>query len=256
MYKRISLFFIILITSLAGIYFHTNTLVVSHHRISLGTGKKKLKLAHVTDLHSKSIGRIESQVFEALEKEKPDVIILTGDLATPSSGKEGYGAILGKLKAPRGTFFVQGNWEYWEPIPDLKNLLIQNGIIDLTNRSAKLDSNLWLAGFDDSEEGLPELNVLNDIPSTSSKIGLFHSPIFFEKLVGKTDLNFAGHSHGGQIRIPFYGPLWVPAGTGKYEQGWFTDGKSKLFVSRGIGTSVLPIRFNCSPELAIIDLYY
>lgn len=213
-------------------------------------------MAHVSDLHTKGAGSLEQQVFEILKKEKPDLIFITGDLATPSGTLEGYKVVIGELKAPKGVYFVQGNWEYWEPIPGLEELFHEFGIIDLTNHAEKLDEDLWLVGFDDSEEGNPQLEILKGLPENSVKIGLFHSPQFFDKTNRSIHLNFAGHAHGGQIRLPFIGPLWVPKGTGQYDQGWFKKNHSHLFVSRGIGTSILPMRFNCSPELAIVDLSY
>lgn len=256
MTKKRFVYFLILIVGAAGIYFHTNFLVVTRHQITLSGNDKKIRIAHITDLHSKGMGWIENQMIEALKNEKPDVIVITGDLATPGGTKDGYEAVLYNLKAPQGVFFVQGNWEYWEPLPNPRGLLEINAIKDLTNQAYQLDQNLWILGFDDSEEGSPHLHKLEDIPRSAVKIGLFHSPIFFDKTAGLISLNFAGHSHGGQLRIPFFGSMWVPEGTGKYDQGWFEKNGSKMFVSRGIGTSVLPIRFNCSPELAIIDVTY
>lgn len=255
--KLISSFFVFLILILAyGVYLHTNTLVITYHKVVLGPGKRKIKIAHVTDLHSKDFGKLEEQLFQSIEQELPDLIAITGDLATPSGTNEGYKSVLTKLKAPKGVFFVNGNWEYWEPISDLHLIFKEAGITDLSNHAIHLENNLWLVGFDDSEAGRPKLDILKSLPKDSIKIGLFHSPDFFEKTAGLVEVNFAGHSHGGQVRIPIAGHVWVPPGTGKYLQGWFEKNGSKLYVSRGIGTSILPIRFNCSPELAIIEITY
>jgi predicted MPP superfamily phosphohydrolase len=81
-----------------------------------------------------------------------------------------------------------------------------------------------------------------------------HGPIFFSRSAGQYDLALAGHSHGGQVRVPFWGPLWLPGGIGPYVQGWFAAGGSRMYVSRGIGTTLLPVRFACRPELAIVTL--
>lgn len=254
MSKKLVTLFLVLLAFAGGIYFHTNTLKITRHQTTLGNGNQKLKIAHITDLHSNGFGRLEEQVYNALTEEKPDIIVITGDLATPSGTLDGYKEVIKDFKAPKGVYFVQGNWEYWEPISDLRDLLKETGIIDLTNRVYKLDQNLWLVGFDDSEEGNPKLEILKSLPQNALKIGLFHSPQFFEKTAGHIELNLAGHSHGGQVRLPFIGPLWVPNGTGKYDQGWFEKDTSRLYVSRGIGTSILPIRINCSPELALIEI--
>jgi len=67
-------------------------------------------------------------------------------------------------------------------------------------------------------------------------------------------LALAGHTHGGQVRLPFWGPLWLPGGIGPYVQGWFSATGSRIYVSRRLGTTLLPVRFACRPELAIISL--
>lgn len=252
MSRRWILILIILLAFVIGIYFHTNTLEITHHQVKLSVGNSKIKIAHITDLHTKGIGRLELQLFEALGEEKPDIIVITGDLTTPGGTLDGYKNVLDKLQAPKGTYFVQGNWEHWNPTHALQN----TKIFDLTNKIHQLDEKLWITGFDDSEAGKPQLDILNNIPQNALKIGLLHSPEFFKKTAGKINLNLAGHTHGGQIRFPFIGPLWLPKGSGNYDQGRFEEKSTRLYVSRGIGTSILPIRFNCSPELAIIEVSY
>ena len=252
--STIRLFFSALVLILVGlIYNHTNSLVVTHHKKSFRDVKLNLKIAHISDLHSSSVGVLEKQLFKELGEEKPDLIFITGDLATPGHNREGFKQILKKLTAPHGVYLVKGNWEYWEPIERLEELLRENSIHLLNNDAKEILPNLWVVGFDDSEEGSPNLGILNDIPEKDFKIGLFHSPIFFNQVAGKIHLSFAGHSHGGQIKIPFLKPI-LPEGVGKYIEGWFKKSNSELYVSRGIGTSVLPIRLFCSPELAIINI--
>lgn len=256
MKKKWIIVFIVTVITFAKIYLHTNTLRVSLHHVKLGSNKKKLRVAHVSDLHTSGLNQLEKQLIMAIENEKPDLIVITGDLATPSGTNEGYSKVLKNLIAPQGTYFVRGNWEYWEPINEIESILKNHHIVDLNNKSHLIDEDLWLVGFDDSEEGDPKLSILEAIPKNAVKIGLFHSPNFYDQVKRKINLSLAGHSHGGQIRLPFLKPFWVPEGTGQYDQGWFEQEGSKLFVSRGVGTSVIPVRFNCSPELAIIDISY
>lgn len=85
-------------------------------------------------------------------------------------------------------------------------------------------------------------------------IGLFHSPASFDSVAGSWPLALAGHTHGGQIRLPFVKPLWLPEGSGSYVAGWYEGKGSKLYVSRGVGTAMLPLRFLCRPELALITI--
>jgi predicted MPP superfamily phosphohydrolase len=253
--KAVFILFILLILTYA-VYHHTNTLLVTYHKIEFAPGKRKIRIAHLTDLHTKGMGKLEYQLHRQLAIELPDMIFITGDLSTPRGTLAGYKSVLAKLKAPKGVFFVNGNWEYWEPILELKYLLKEAGIVDLTNQILQVENNLWVIGFDDSEVGKPSLDILEQLPKDGTTLGLFHSPNYFDKIAGLINISFAGHSHGGQVRIPFAGHAWVPTGTGNYVQGWYQKNGSKLFVSRGIGTSIIPLRINCPPELAIVDISY
>ncbi len=132
----------------------------------------------------------------------------------------------------------------------------RNQIIDLTNKVAKLDDNLWLAGFADAPTGNPNLSVLNSIPKNSKIISIFHSPIFFKEIASLVDLAFSGHTHGGQIRLPFFGAISLPPGSDQYEQGWFQNNRARMYVNRGLGTSIIPIRLFCRPELSVFEISY
>ena len=117
MSKKIKIIFIILILlTVAMIYYHSNTLEVSHHKISFFSGKKTIKIAQISDLHSDTIGKLENDLFRAIKKEKPDIIVITGDVVTPHGTPEKYNKLLSHFKAPRGVYFIPGNWEYWGPI--------------------------------------------------------------------------------------------------------------------------------------------
>jgi predicted MPP superfamily phosphohydrolase len=258
MKKKYSLItFIIVLCVTIYTYLHTNTLVVTHHEISIRNKVNQLRIAHISDLHTSGFNTLEKQMIKALKDNKPDIIIMTGDFASQNGDLNGYDEVLSKLSAPMGVYFVNGNWEYWAPITQLQQLFERHKIKDLTNKVHNLDDHIILSGFDDSETGRPK-NNLNSVKKYKESIiiSLFHSPIFFEKIADEIDLAFAGHSHGGQLRIPFFGSVWLPPGSGKYDQGWWSINKAKMYVSRGIGTSLLPIRFNCSPELAFINLRY
>ncbi len=226
------------------------------HQVKIGTSGKSFLVAHITDLHTDGLEALELKLIETIHSQKPDIILITGDITTPGGTIRGYKEVLSKLKAPLGVFFVQGNWEYWEPLKDLKNVLKESNIYDLTNSSIQIKEDLWLVGFDDELAGAPKLQILESIPKGSKTISIFHSPSLFDSVLNDVDIAFAGHTHGGQIRIPFIGPLWTPQGTGNYISGWFSKGNSKMYVSRGLGNSILPIRFNCKPEVAFIKVTY
>ena len=253
---KIIIFIIPAFLLIYSIGFEPYQLEETFHEVTLGHNGKTLLLAHVTDLHTDGLGVVEQKLINSIYAKKPDIILITGDIATPSGTSEGYQAVLSKFKAPLGVYFVQGNWEYWEPIKDLERILKETDIVDLTNKNIHLNNDLWLVGLDDELAGSPDLSAYKQVPGGSKIISMFHSPLLFTSLNNKTDLAFAGHSHGGQIRIPYLGALWLPDGTGKYETGWFQEKRGRMYVSRGIGNSILPIRFNCKPEIAFIKINY
>jgi predicted MPP superfamily phosphohydrolase len=251
--------FVILIPILILIYstcFEPFQLESSFHEVTIGKSGKSLLVAHVTDLHTDGLGTIELKLIDSIRSNRPDIIFITGDIATPSGTAKGYEDVLSKLKAPLGAYFVQGNWEYWEPIRELRHILKKTNIVDLTNKKIHIKDDLWLVGLDDDLAGLPDIEAYKKIPDNSKILSIFHSPVLFESISNKTNLAFAGHSHGGQVRLPVIGSLWTPKGTGKYDSGWYKERQAKMYVSRGIGNSILPIRFNCKPEVAYIKVNY
>lgn len=226
------------------------------HQVSLGPGRNLLKVAHISDLHTKGLGAIEQRLIDVIKAYKPDLIAITGDITTPGGTPKGYEDVLAQLKAPLGVYFVRGNWEYWEPVKELTEIFQRQGIIDITNKTLELDDQVWLIGFDDELAGSPDLELLTELPKKTKVISLFHSPNLFNSISDKIDLALAGHSHGGQVRIPGLTSIWTPEGTGEFEAGWFQQGRAKMYVSRGIGNSILPVRFNCRPEIAFVEVEY
>lgn len=239
---------------------------VTRHRLEAPVDPP-LKIAHLSDLHSFGMGRRERRLLELLEAEKPDAIVITGDsmidgeLFAPRPGSRedvSYARaaeLLGRLHAPLGVWVARGNWEELRQVPDERGYYSHLGLRLLVNEAAELRPGVWVAGFDDLQ-GTPALEpVLRAIPPDAPfAIAFFHSPAFFDRLAGRFQLALAGHTHGGQVRLPFLPPLWLPSGCGRYVEGWYESEGARLYVSRGIGTSVLPVRFLCRPELAIITV--
>lgn len=255
MYKKIAFLLTLSLLSFYSFYYCPNDLEINHFTRKYNAGKRKLKIAHVTDLHTEGLGSIEMKVISAIKQERPDIIVITGDIATPDGTYNGYLEVLKEMKAPKGVYFVRGNWDIWKEIPRKTELFQEAGITDLTNSQKYIDNNLLLIGLDDLI-GLPNKKILKNTNNLQLNIALFHTPETFDLIPNSIPLSLAGHSHGRQIKIPFYGPIWTPYGTENYLAGWYKKGKKELFVSRGIGNSILPIRFNCQPELAFIDIHY
>ncbi len=213
-----------------------------------------LRVLHLTDLHGKGLGTNERAVLRTIEEEKPDVIVITGDTIDRGAFAP-YAEFLGSLKAPLGVYAVEGNWEHWRPAPDEDAVWAAAGITMLRNEARRLRDDVWIVGLDDATAGRPDAeSALAQVPHGVATIALFHSPLPFADLAGRVSVAFAGHTHAGQVRLPFHVTPVLPKNTGPYVEGRFDERGSTLYVSRGVGTSILPVRFFCRPEIAVHDL--
>ena len=213
-----------------------------------------LTIAHLSDLHTHAYGGLERRLTEAVRAAHPDVIVVTGDVVDDGA-LEPARETFEHLEAPLGVWVVRGNWENWRPPPGERAFYESVGAHLLVNEGALVRDDVWIAGTDDPMSGAASFDAaLRDAPRGTTKIALFHSPEAFDRVATRFDVAFAGHTHGGQIRLPFAGPLWLPRGSGRFVDGWYESGKARMFVSRGVGTSILPLRFNCAPEIAIVTL--
>lgn len=228
---------------------------VTHHRVALAGFGKELKIAHLTDLHIREWGRREQKLLRLLEEEKPDLIVITGDTSSPGVTDEVRAQLLSKLRAPLGVYATRGNWELWAPMEDEEGLYRKAGIQVLLNGSQKVADSVWLVGLDDALAGEPDLSqAFTGLPPGAPCVALFHSPAIAGELGGRCPVALTGHTHGGQVRLPGVGALWLPPGSGPYEAGWYDVKGTRMYVSRGLGNSILDVRFLCRPELAIITL--
>ena len=247
---------------------------VTRHRVKAPVSCP-LKIAHLTDIQTVSFGRRERAFLALLEAEKPDAIVVTGDTKDKRGTYAMCREVLRRLRAPLGVWLVRGNWENWAPLAaeEEEPFYRSAGVNLLLNANHRLTETVWLVGLNDATSGTPDLDAaLAGVPPDAFKILLQHSPFYFDQLSAterggsasggdgqtdparRVDLILAGHTHGGQIRFPFLGAIWFPPGCGRFSDGWFGKDGSRMYVSRGIGTSLATIRFLCRPELAIITL--
>jgi predicted MPP superfamily phosphohydrolase len=250
-YLVIGLFMIL---ALYGFWAEPYWIQVNRFHLQIGINPP-LKIAHLTDLHTYGLGSREQEVLNRLEEEKPDLIAITGDTLSQSGTYELCRPFLSKLHAPSGIWAVPGNFENRRKLENEPAFYSSLNIHYLVNSSQLLRSNLYLVGLDDAASGFPNLDAaLTFVPRQAATIVLMHSPGYFRQAAGRCDLILAGHSHGGQIRLPFIGGLWFPKGVDGYKEGWFEKEKTKMYVSRGLGTVLLDVRLFCRPELAFITL--
>lgn len=246
---------------LAGIdafFIEPDWIQVTRHTVNAPL-RSPLKILHLTDVHTHGIGPREKFILELIAQEKPDLIVVTGDVIGDTTLESRvYPRVqefLQYVKAPLGVYVVRGNWELWHPVGNEKAFYKSVGAELLVNESRKVRDDFWIAGFDDAYAGRPNFErTMTGIPPGAFVIGLFHSPVYFDEIGGKIPLAFAGHTHGGQVRLPLYGPLVLPPGCGRYLEGWYEKNGSRLYVSRGVGTSLIKVRFWCRPEVAIHTL--
>jgi predicted MPP superfamily phosphohydrolase len=209
--------------------------------------------------------------FEKLVKKinnlKPDLIFFTGDLIDePNKYPEinQLVPILQQLKAPLGQYCIFGNHDHGGYGSDIyRNIMETANFTVLLNESKpiklKNGSKIYLIGIDDAMLGQPDLKLaLNQVPNNMFKLLLSHAPDLAETAVQyQIHWQLSGHSHGGQVKIPFVGALVTPPFARVYTEGLYTIGESSpltLYVNRGIGTTRLPFRFMARPELTIFTL--
>jgi uncharacterized protein len=240
---------------LDSVWIEPNWIEVTHSEIH-GSVTAPIKIAHLSDIHTKGLGRREQRMLEILEEEKPDLIVVTGDtLATHAEDYTACRKVYEKLHAPLGVWVVRGNWENWRPVKRERSFYESAGVHLLVNASQPARADVWIIGLDDPFSGIARLDTaLAGVPRGVFTIALFHSPFYFDLAAGQVNLCLTGHTHGGQVHIPFLDPLWLPGGCGRFLQGWYEESGSLMYVSRGVGMSILPIRFLCRPELAIITV--
>ena len=232
------------------------------------------RIAHISDLHNTEMGKDNDKLLNMLREAKPDIIAITGDLIdSRNTDIEIALQFVEEAVKIAPCYYVTGNHEarVSEYFDDLKNGLTELGIIILEDERVDLDKNsetITLIGINDPsfksdylfgdsetvvETHLQEL--MNE--SDSFTLLLSHRPELFEIYVNnEVDLVLSGHAHGGQFRLPFVGGLVAP-NQGlfpKYDAGLYTEENTNMIVSRGIGNSILPFRFNNRPEVILIEL--
>ncbi len=211
---------------------------------------------HLSDIHARGWSRRETQLLGIIAQEKPDLIAITGDSFTNKYASIDFTLeVLKELHAPLGVWAVRGNWENWRPADDEPAFYKEAKVQFLLNQSSSPLQGFWIIGLDDPWSGQADLaKAMKNVPTDAFRLVLFHAPAFFDRTREPFNLALAGHTHGGQVRLPFWGPLILPKDCGRFVQGWYEGHGAKMYVSRGIGTSLIPIRFLCRPEVAIITL--
>jgi predicted MPP superfamily phosphohydrolase len=227
------------------------------------------RIAHLADFHygEYSEPTYIRSVVRATNALQPDLIALTGDFISAAPLVRSISIdftyhcadLLARLECPR-RFAVMGNHDALVGRVEVSGALESRGIEVLHNRSIPIErrgARLWLAGVADILAG-GEADLAAAIPKLRAKnkeplILMAHEPDYADSVTGSgVDLMLSGHTHGGQVRIPFIPPVGLPPLGQKYVEGLFSIGDLQLFVTRGIGTVGVPFRFRCPPEITVI----
>ena len=232
------------------------------------------RIAQVSDLHNAEFGKNNAELLKLLSESRPDIIVITGDFIDAQHADVEIALCFARESvkiAP--VYYVTGNHEAASPQYDtLKAGLEAAGVIVLEDETVYIErggetiSLLGLADPDFTIRG----DMFGEVPAMASTklknliddesgytILLSHRPELFETYMdGGIDLVFSGHAHGGQFRLPFIGGLVAPnqGMFPKYDAGLYTDGGTSMVVSRGIGNSIIPFRFNNRPEIVLVEL--
>jgi predicted MPP superfamily phosphohydrolase len=240
--------------------------VTTHRMVVPGLGGE-LRIVHLTDLHmDEDTGAWEEEILEAVSEARPDLILLTGDYVDRKADTGKLTGFLQRLLDIAGedrVFAVTGNFETYtgiSPVITDAGVPLLDGVVVIhTRRSAALQiAGIGFHAFPVAEDRLGEVAAQLD-PSVPAVL-LHHMPDLAESQgIQAFDLVLCGHTHGGQVRMPFYGALITLSRFGKkYEAGLYELGdKTRMYVSRGVGTEPLPgmrLRFLCRPEVAVFEL--
>ena len=227
-----------------------------------------LRIAVLADLHTGSphndLEKLQ-EVVDATNRAHPDLILLAGDFVTHGVvgghvvEPEASAKVLRALHATLGVYAVLGNHDWWFDGARVRNALEDEGIPVLEDRAIPLVFNrmpFWLAGVSDFWEAAHDVSrALTGVDGASPVIVVTHNPDVFPEIPDRVALTIAGHTHGGQVAVPGLGRPVVPSQFGeRYAIGHIVEGGRHLFVSTGIGTSILPVRFRVPPEISMVTI--
>lgn len=273
--KRLIVFAVIIFALVLWTIWGNVTVGVTYYSITsdkLPEAFNHYKIAVVSDLHNAEFGKGNGVIIKKIRKEQPDIIAITGDLVDSNRTDIDIAIkLINKLMKIAPCYYVTGNHEAWigTQYQELEEKLMSEGVIILHDSVDLLHKNgdtVQIAGLDDPDFTDRDTAIQEDMLRIKLQqmeladeycILLSHRPETFKAYVDEDiDLVLSGHAHGGQFRIPFIGGLVAP-NQGlfpKYNAGEYSENNTTMIVSRGIGNSIIPVRFNNRPEIVIVEL--
>lgn len=238
--------------------------VIDWNFFDISKKKDKLKIIQLSDLHFDELRSFHKSIAKKINKIKPDVILITGDSVEKTDKIPLLNSFLQLIDVAIPKYAVMGNWEYKGRVAidklssmysknNCKLLINQNDTINLKNRE------IAIVGVGDYISGTADFEkAVKNLKKGETTIVLSHCPQhrdIIKKQQGnlEIDLVLSGHTHGGQVTFLGIAPI-IPRGSGRYVKGWYKESEPKMYVSKGIGTSILPIRFGARAEVVEIDV--
>ena len=274
--KRLRITFAAIILFLAGVAFwgfliEPGRLVNRQQTIQIDNWPQPLdglRIAILSDIHVDDWFITEKKLRTIVDRThqlQPDLIVILGDYissdgwVTSRVEPEVFAPLLKDLRAPLGVYSVLGNHDWWYSGIRVRRALEQNGIKVLENESAKVDvrgASLWLVGLADLWTRSQRIaDAVATVPEGQPLIVLTHNPDIFPNVPQRVQLVLAGHTHGGQVRFPIIGPVIESSDYGdRWVSGHVFADNHHLFVTTGIGTSIVPVRFGLPPEIVLLTL--
>ncbi|HEY68269.1 MAG TPA: metallophosphoesterase [Thermoflexia bacterium] len=217
-------------------------------------------IAQLSDLH-RGLDVTQEDIARAVElalRLRADLVVLTGDYVTGSAEHAPSCAeALSPLAAAGNVLACLGNHDHWTDADVITGALTEVGLTVLRNAAREVADGLWVAAVDDVWERHADLEkALKGVPTGATVVLLAHEPDYADEVAadGRVSLQLSGHSHGGQVRLPFIGPPFLPYLGRKYPAGLYRVGEMWLYVNRGVGLVRPAVRFNCRPEVTLLRL--
>lgn len=240
-----------------------NTLTVEDVKIRLPRLPKNLegfRIVHLSDIHHSPFTSLEhiSRAVEIANQLQPDMFVLTGDFVSHEAEYiQPMAKVMGELKSEFGTFACLGNHDHWTDAETVTNSLRKHKINVLINEGFRFQAHgaaFWLCGVDDYMVGKTDLRAaLRGSFPDEMKLLLAHNPkSLYRAARAGVDLILSGHTHGGQVKIRDDEKRILPRR--KFASGLYRRKETQLYITRGIGTVVLPVRFGCPPEISLLEL--
>ncbi|HMP66589.1 MAG TPA: metallophosphoesterase [Pyrinomonadaceae bacterium] len=242
-----------------------NSLSLEHVEIRLSRLPKKLdgfRIIHLSDIHHSPFTSLEhiERAVKVSNRLKPDMFVLTGDYVSHEPEYiRPVADVLGRLRAEFGTYACLGNHDHWTDVEQVTSSLRGAGIDVLVNEGTRFEARgaaFWLAGVDDHMVGRTDLPAaLKGSYPDEMKLLLAHNPIIFRQCVKNSiDLTLSGHTHGGQVKVRTRTPKDRLIPRRRLSAGLHRRKESQIYITRGIGTVVLPVRYQCPPEISLLEL--